>query len=453
MERERMSAVKRMRALAAAALVMGAGGAAFAETDAQLATFERMQKAPVDHENTFAYVRACVDNRDFEGAIAALERILLYNPNLARAEYELGVLYFRLRSYEQAVIHFENALASPTLERALANRIDGYLPEARKQLERSRFFGVFQMGVRYNSNVAGVPGSDIIRAYGFDAHSLRTYSNAGDGSGFGLGAVKHIYDFQTPRGDVWESNFSGYGALQFKYDTLNVGLVDFSTGPRLALAPDLLPGWTIRPYAAAGGSFIFDRRYSSSYGGGVSVGAPITPFFSIEPGFEIRRIEVASFTSPFSPLGTFANQSPLATGVMWRANVAGVWSVSEALTFTGNVFGGRNAADVGGTSSSHIGVEAALKVEFAPPSEEIGFNWSVTPFLRYTHYDFARPDPTIDPLTVRRDGQFRTGAQVDMPITANLGVSFAAQYDLYDSNIRNYRATSGSFLIGPTLRF
>jgi len=442
-----MRAADRVFTLVAAAVVMSAT-AVLAQTasDAQQATFDHMLHAPVDHDNTFTYVRASVDNRDYEGAIAALERTLAYNPHLPQAKFELGVLYFRLGSYAQAVLHFEDALAESRLDPALRRRIEGYLPAARKQLERSRFTGVLQFGLRYNSNVAGVPGSDVVRAFGLDLPALRRYHNSGDGAFFGLGEIGHVYDFENGRGDSWESQFAGYGALQFRLDPLDVGLVDFSTGPRLALSPELLPGWTIHPYASAGGALIAGRRYSSSYGGGVSFGVPVSDVFTLAPGFEVRRVDVDSF-------GGQPNRGVLVSGVLWRGYASAGWAIAEGVALAGKAFVGYNAADPGGGSSSHYGFESSIKIDFNPPTDEIGMSWSVTPFARVLLVDFTRADPSVDPLVTRQDRQFRTGAQLDMPINAAFGVSATAQYDRYDSNIRNYRASGGSFLIGPTLRF
>ena len=44
----------------------------------------------------------------------------------------------------------------------------------------------------------------------------------------------------------------GYLTEQSRLKDLNVGFVDVSFGPRLALAPELLPGVTIKPYVVGG---------------------------------------------------------------------------------------------------------------------------------------------------------------------------------------------------------
>lgn len=436
------------RALLLAAFITQHAGSASSQepTLEQSQTFQRMQQAPTDHDNTFAYIRASIAARDYEGAIAALERILTYNPDLSRAKYELGVLYFRLKSYEQAAVHFEDARQDPSLDPAVSRRIDGFMPEVRKQLAQSRFTGVFQLGYRYNSNVAGVPGSGLMRSFGLDLLVPRTFRNRGDGSAFVLGEVSHVYDFQNQRGDIWETRLAGYATRQFTLSSLDVGLFEFSTGPRLALAPDALPGWTIRPYAATGGSMIDAHRYGMAYGGGVTIGIPVTQFFGLEAGIDGQRLSIRQF-------GQFDNQGILSTGSLWTASLAANWSATDAVTFSGKTFVRRNSADNGGISSNHFGLEGSVKVDFAPPTDAIGMNWSVTPFVRYTMVDFVRANPVVDPTIKRQDRQFRAGVQLDMPFTATWGLNLATQYTHNASNIRNFRSSSWSILAGPTMRF
>ena len=412
----------------------------------QAATFVRMQKAPVDHDNTFDYVAASVANRDYEGAITALERILAYNPNLSRAKYELGVMYFRLHSYAQAVLHFEDALSDPALDPALARRIEGFLPQARKNLSQSRLSALFQTGYRFNSNLAGLPGSSVVRAFGLDAPSLSRYSKSADSSVFALAEIGHVYDFDNGRGDSWQTNAVGYVARQFRLTSLDAALGDFTTGPKLALSPDMLPGWTIRPYFAASGTAIQERGYASTVGGGVTIGIPVTQAFTLEPGFDVRRVSVRT-------VDNLPNQGVLSTGVLWTGSLGATWSVTDMATVTQKMFAGRNDADAGGISSSQYGFASSVKFEFAPPVESIGLNWSITPFARVLLVNFDRADYTIDPFVTRRDRTYRVGAQLDMPVTSMFGVNASAQFARYDSNIKNYRASSWSFLIGPTARF
>jgi hypothetical protein len=413
-------------------------------TPEQQVTLDRMRASPTDHENTFAYVKASIAARDYEAAIAALERILQYNPGLTRAKYELGVLYFRLASYPKAVLHFEDAAADPSLDPDIRRRLEGFLPQARKELQASRFYGVMQAGLRYSTNLSGTPGGSV--ALVFPAPSIVNLRKRADGSAFVLGDVSHIYDFQNQRGDTWETRVAGYANRPLNATDLSVGFFDIATGPRLALAPDWLPGVTIRPYVSGGASVVNGNGNSNNFGGGVSLRTPITPFFSLEWGIDGRKVDVTT-------LGFFRSRDIVSTGSLWTGSVAANWSITDSITFNGKAFVRRNNAQGNGLDSDHTGVEAALKIEFDPPSDSLGFRWSATPYIRYTSVAFRQTEVFgVTPIR-RRDSQLRAGVQLDTPLTASLGFSSSFEYTQTRSNIPVYRSSGWSVMTGPTFRF
>jgi tetratricopeptide (TPR) repeat protein len=59
----------------------------------------------------FAYAVVSIRARDYEQAIATLERMLIYRDDLPRVKLELGSAYFRLGSYEVSSFYFKEALA------------------------------------------------------------------------------------------------------------------------------------------------------------------------------------------------------------------------------------------------------------------------------------------------------------------------------------------------------
>jgi hypothetical protein len=423
-------------------------GAALAQvsTPEQEARLRKMTAAPLDHDNTFAFVKASIATRDYEAAIAALERILLYNPHLTRAKYELGVLYYRMASYHQSVLHLEDAASDPALDPAIRRRLEAFLPLAQKQLQASRFTGVVQVGIRYNSNLLGLPSFGPLSSFGITALPANPQRIRGDSGAFALADVSHTYDFQNARGDSWQTRVAGYGTRQFRETDFSIGLFEASTGPVLALAPEMLPGVMINPTLNGGASMIDGRRYGSSFGGGVNLIVPLSSFFTITAGLDGRRIDVQSVQGG---LGS----DTLSSGTLWTGSLAVNWSVTDAITFNGKVFSRRNTAERGGIDTNHLGLEASVKLEFDPPTDAIGLRWSVTPFVRYTQVDFSRPEPAIDPRVKRRDGQLRAGVQFDAPITPLLGFSGTAQITEVSSNIPNFRSSSWSVMAGPTLRF
>ena len=60
--------------------------------------------------SAFRFAEQAVARGDYEAAIGALERMLYYNSNLPRVKLELGVLYFKLGSYDLAQGYFEDAI-------------------------------------------------------------------------------------------------------------------------------------------------------------------------------------------------------------------------------------------------------------------------------------------------------------------------------------------------------
>ena len=76
------------------------------------ALFQQMLNNPANLDIAFSYADVATQLGDYEAAVSTLERMLLFNPNLPRVQLELGVLYFRMGSFELARDYFAKALAA-----------------------------------------------------------------------------------------------------------------------------------------------------------------------------------------------------------------------------------------------------------------------------------------------------------------------------------------------------
>jgi Flp pilus assembly protein TadD len=85
------------------------------------ASFQETLRQPADLDVLFKFATLASQIGDLEGAISAVERMLLINPDLPRVRLELGVLYYRLGSYEVARTYLETGLTSPALPPAVRN--------------------------------------------------------------------------------------------------------------------------------------------------------------------------------------------------------------------------------------------------------------------------------------------------------------------------------------------
>jgi tetratricopeptide (TPR) repeat protein len=104
----------------------------------QNAAFQEMLKDPGNLEVVMAYAQAATKAGDYEGAVAAYEGMLVIDSNLPRVRLELGILYYRLKSYETSRTYIETALASPTLPGDIRKPAELLLAKMPKQSKSRR---------------------------------------------------------------------------------------------------------------------------------------------------------------------------------------------------------------------------------------------------------------------------------------------------------------------------
>ena len=91
--------------------------------------FQVLFQDPGNLEKTFKFAELAVEIGNFETAISSLERMLLVNPDLPRVRLELGVLYFRLGSYQIAKTYLNRALEGPSVPDSVRERVEVFLAE------------------------------------------------------------------------------------------------------------------------------------------------------------------------------------------------------------------------------------------------------------------------------------------------------------------------------------
>jgi hypothetical protein len=397
-------------------------------------------REPANYELLFEYVKVSEDLFDYEAAISALERALFYDPGQTRVQFELGVLYFRLGSHENALHYFEAAAASPDLDPSLRPRLEAFIFDATRELHQSRLYGFFQTGLGYQSNAAALPNSGFVRVLGINLPLGATPQKA-DGNGFGIVRLNHDYDFQNQRGDVLETRFYGYGTEQMTVSRYNFGFVDASIGPRFGLAP----GYSIKPYVAGSMSWIGGSQFLNSGGGGISLRIQPPSVWSFEPAIEWRHLSVSS--------PGFGQISALGNGDLYTISFSGSYKFSETLTLEARPIFARAAAVNPWQSFDQEGFDAGLHIEFAGPFASVPVFWSVVPYASVLWSSFDAADPSVDNNTVRRDFEYRAGLLVDLPMATNFGFSGMVQYERTNSNLPNFRIDDLSVMFGPTARF
>jgi len=406
---------------------------------------ETIRLHPTDYGPTYRYVVVSTELKDFEAAIGALERLLTFNPKLSRARKELGFLYARLGAYKQAALHLRRALEDGGLDRAEVAQIEAVLPDIDRQGRLNQFSGRLWVGVRSQSNASFFPTNDLFQVGGVER--LGFPQRRADFNAFELGEFAHDYDFQNQRGDRFETRLDTYSTQQFNLSQYNLGLFSASAGPRLALAPETLPGWTVKPYATGVVTLLGRADYLNAGGFGVSVNAPLAQAFTIEPGVEWRALYVSA--------GGFWDQSvaSLASGDTVTASLAGVLRPAENLKIETRVFYARANADTSSQSFNQVEGRALARFDFDAPFEEIGRKWSIAPYGRLFQVQYDTTNVLVDPFRARRDTGFATGVAFEAPVTPHLGFASSIEYSRNDSNLPNYATHNLSVMFGPAAKF
>ena len=255
-----------------------------AEADA---LFKRMLVKPNDLDATFHFAEIETKLGDYEAAIGALERMLFYNPNLPRVKLELGLLYFRLHSYEMARSYFNAAIAAPDTPQDVRDEVAKFLSAIDRGVSDNQFAVFGQFGLRHQSNANAGPNSDFVQALGQNATLSSQFKRTPDWNAFAIATVHHFYDFDNQRGDGWESDLTTYYARQFKVTRLDLGLIEGATGPRLAVGS--LSGVSIHPYALGNLVSLGDHNYLDTGGAGASLRTQLPFSVTLDTGVEYRN--------------------------------------------------------------------------------------------------------------------------------------------------------------------
>ena len=132
------------------------------------ALLRQMLANPSNLDVAFEYANLSSQVGDYEGAISALERMLIYAPNTPRIQLELGVLYYRLGAYDVARSYFEQALTNPSVPPNVANQIRLYLQQLALAADPPAFSATIFSAIRWESNANSGPATQNVTLNGFN---------------------------------------------------------------------------------------------------------------------------------------------------------------------------------------------------------------------------------------------------------------------------------------------
>jgi tetratricopeptide (TPR) repeat protein len=409
-----------------------------------------IQAHPEDYDATYRYVVVTTELRDYEAGVGALERLLMFNPQLSRARKELGFLYARLGAWEVAAQHLKAAKAAGDLDAAQTAQIDAQLPDIEKRTQTSRLSVRMHVGLRGQSNANYFPANNLFQVGGVGLASAAPQK--ADLNSFQLIQAAHEYEFGGQRGDRLETRVTGYATQQFNLPQYSVMLFSATTGPRFFIPQTLFNGLSVRPYVTGAVSMLGSNNYLNTGGAGASVRADFGPEIWLEPGAEWRGLWVDPGRYVFGA-PPYATLSTLATGDVVTGYVSGSYRVLDGVRLDGRVAYSRANAGYAAQSSDQVDVQAMLRLEVDPPHPLIARRWTIAPYARFTNLAFDTANPLVNPFVARRDAAWTYGVMLDAPVTATFGFAGNLEFLRNDSNISNFKMHNVAVSFGPTAKF
>ncbi len=401
--------------------------------------FQGILARPSDLNNTLQYA-AQAPATDIESAISTYEQLLFYNPNLSSVRFELGVLYYRLGSYEMARGYFQSALKMKDMTPELRVRAEELLAAVDKKLQPDQVTGYVQSGLRYQTNAAAGPGAQTVLASGLLFN--KRFAAQGDWNWFGAFGVNYVHDFENQNGDTFEVSSVGYDAQQFKLHQYDIGVLELRAGPRFGIPTDSVTGLSIKPYVVATGGQLSDAPYYGGLGGGLTVHAKIGEV-ALDPYVEIVQQSFRNLTL-----------YPLASGMSGTLSTYGLQAsgpVYAALSFQSRALFAHANDNFTPYSYNSWADDIWLPWNFSPLGD--GRTWTLIPTAGVSWWQYKAPDPTIDPTTIPHILEWRVGLGLEVPIWKLLVLGLLVQYRADVSNIPAFSMRDFSVTAGPTLRF
>ncbi|MFI4998448.1 MAG: tetratricopeptide repeat protein [Reyranellales bacterium] len=408
--------------------------------------FQEMLRKPADLDVLFKFAGLATQTGDLEGAVSALERMLLINPDLPRVRLELGVLYYRLGSYEVARTYLEVALKSPALPPEVRSRAEKFMAEIQNRESPSHFSGEAFLGLRFQSSANLGPASSTVRLFGQAANLNSTSVGTPDWGAVTSLQVRHSYDFGHQDKSALETQFTAYANRQFQVSAANVSLIDFAIGPRFQVFQGTFEDVNLKPFLAAGYIWVNDTSYYGSYGGGLETGALLTD--------RLRNTSIFSWRQQNYPDTTYLPTNSQFTGMLYSATTNFQFQLTNivSLYLTGSA--SRNLTQQTPFQNySLVGLGGGMAFRFADPLFKSPLFWSINVSYTEQWWVYDQPDPTVDPNTMRLQQDSILNVVFSVPFDDRTTFSLSGGRFVRTATVPNYEFVNNNFMFGISWRF
>jgi hypothetical protein len=442
--------------LAASATAQDADRAALEAKKDQL--FQQMLTNPANLDVVFAYADVAAKLGDNEGAVSALERMLLFNPNLPRVDLELGALYFRMGSFDIARSYFDKAAsANPPPE--VQERITQYMALIAQQEAPSRLTGSIFFGAQYQSDANVAPASGTIASPIGPVLLSNQFVKMQDVDLFASGSLLYSYDLGNQDHDTIEVGGTGLVNHYMKVGRLDLDFGEVNVGPRFrfpAVPDTIAQAVTFKPYAIFNEVGLGENQYFYTYGAGLEGTAVVWDDLSVRGIFEFREKNFTNAPDRPASTGLTGNDKVISLSVSKPVTANSALSLEFDYVDQQTRFDFYSNQSYAAAAAYHIRYDSPDWLPQLPrfPMETTFYGsrlWSI--------YD--APDPCCNTSgssttfsgSSRDDRRWRFGITQSVQVADNIGILVQFERDIVSSNLSLYGYTSNSVVIGPQIRF
>lgn len=406
----------------------------------QAALLQASIAAPDNVELAFRYAEVSVELGDYEAAIGTLERLLIFSPGLGAAQLELGVLYFRLGSFEAARAYLELARASNSATAEVQQRAEAYLAALEKAEDPASIAGTVILGARYQSNANAGPGSRFVTLNGIPFILDETAVGEADVSAFLAGGVHGAYDLGN-QGDLLEADLLFYGARYADFSRLDTGLAELTFGPSFNMGRFEIDNARLGVYGILGGVRLNGANYSGTLGSGVK--------FEMLPDIESSLTARAEFrrrwfhdTATYPTVTNYDGYQLLGIATYSRQATAAIrWRVQVLADY--------EEASANFEQSWEAGFALGATYTFASPIEAMPLDWAFDLEAGYIRRQYDEPDPAVSFTQTQHDNEGWLRAVLTIPVREDVGLALTGELHRQQSNYvtRQYSDASATISV------
>jgi len=408
--------------------------------------FQDMLSKPSDLDVLFKFATIAAQTGDQEGAISALERMLLIDPNLPRVRLELGVLYYRLGSYEMARTYLESALKSPSLPADVRSKAEQFVVEIDKRQSPSNLSGEAFLGFRYQSNANLGPATSSVRLFGDVANLNQSAIGQPDWGVVGSTVFRHTYDLGLQDKSRIETQLTAYANRQFQVSAANVSILDLTIGPRFQAFQGIFEDISIKPFFTGGYIWVNDTPFYGAYGAGLETGAVLTD--------RLRNTSLFVWRRQNHPDTWYIPTNQQFNGVEYSGNTTFLYQLTDMIVLFANGAAQRFETDQTPWQNYQLwGVGGGMSFRFVDPLFKSELPWSISFSINQQWWNYDAPDVTVDPTTPRQQTDTILNLVFSVPFDERTTFSLSGGRFNRVANFSNYAFTNNSFMFGVNWRF